>query len=380
MTSLLANRIVFLLACVGLGLTLFLGLAHTSGASVPCGAHNEGVLSGCDKVAQDGWSHIFGISVAFLGTLMYLAVGCLAWFREVVGIDRSVNLMAAMWIILGVGVAVAGMMLGRTYYIIEASCLWCVASHCLTFTAFLVHSFGNASRKPASTPGRVLPWFAFPVMLALAAGVGAGPGWKLLKDQRAKHDGGSIKLDNKQLLVREYSPVLGPPDAKITIVVFSDLHCPICKHWHTWLEKEIHENYEGKVRLVFRNFPIAQLHPHATTAALYGEYARRHNKFWEFVQMNYENQEGVTQEKLQGFLDQLGLDSTEAAGIINDETKLRDYLKNVHQDMDDGMKLGVNQTPWWFIEYPNGDLEYAMGDGIERRVESQKFQTAVREK
>ncbi len=377
----ISNRIVFLLACVGLGLTLFIGIAHTSGVGVPCGEHPEGILSGCDKVANDEWSRVLDIPVAFLGSLMYFAVACLAFLREVIGIPNSPRMRFFIWMILGAGTVVAGMMFGRTYYVINALCVWCTASHILTFCCFAVQTvdLATAKREPLGRPVRRVAWFAFPIAILFFALAGAAPAFVLTYKQKTARKGGRFQNATDAQLYRDYNPVRGNPNAKLVIIEFADMHCQVCAHWNAYLDKKLAEGLESKVKVVFRNFPIASRHPHATTAALFGEYARRHGKFWEFLQMNFDHVEDISQEKLVGFLDKLGLNSSEALGLLDNKTELADYLKNVQQDMADGWKLGVRQTPWWFIQYPNGELEYAIGDGIDARIESDKFQRALQE-
>lgn len=381
---LLSNRIVFLLACVGVAITLYLGFAHTSGASVPCGAQPEGVLSGCDRVAQDAWSRIFGAPIAFYGAAMYIVIAGLAALREAVGIHKTPNIGGAMWFGLGVGAVGAGMLLGRTHFVIGASCIWCLSSHILTFAAFLTQTVGLSSQRSggdtSEAPGRLrIPWVAFPVVLLFAAVAGGGSGAKLLVDQKKELAGGAFENTEQVPITRDYNPVYGDEGAPITIVEFSDLHCPICSHWHSYMKRQMADELKGKVRLVFRHFPIKELHPHATTAALFGVYAHEHGRFWEFADANFENQDGITGERLNELLTEVGLDEADALGLHADERRRKSLLSKVWQDMDDALKLGVRQTPWWFIIYPNGDVEYAIGGGIDERINSAKFKRALAE-
>jgi protein-disulfide isomerase len=86
------------------------------------------------------------------------------------------------------------------------------------------------------------------------------------------------------------SPAKGPNDAKVTIVEFSDFQCPYCKRGYDTM-KQVLTTYQGKVRVVFKDFPLNAIHPKAEKAAEAGVCAADQNKFWEFHDKMFETQE-----------------------------------------------------------------------------------------
>lgn len=85
------------------------------------------------------------------------------------------------------------------------------------------------------------------------------------------------------------APVRGALSAKVTIVEFSDFQCPFCAKAHPTIQ-QILKDYDGKVRVAYKHFPIAQIHPNAQKTAEASECANEQKKFWEYHDMLFENQ------------------------------------------------------------------------------------------
>lgn len=92
---------------------------------------------------------------------------------------------------------------------------------------------------------------------------------------------GAFDPTEKVVSVVDTDNARGPKDAKVTIVEFSDFQCPFCSRVFPTVE-QIMKEYNGKVRLVFKNFPLLSLHPHAQKAAEAAACAKAQGKFWEF--------------------------------------------------------------------------------------------------
>jgi len=87
-------------------------------------------------------------------------------------------------------------------------------------------------------------------------------------------------------------PFKGNPDAPITIIEFSDFQCPFCAQFHSSTLLQIQENYvdTGKVKFVYRDFPIQEIHPNAVPAAVAAECANEQGLFWQYHDKLFENQ------------------------------------------------------------------------------------------
>jgi len=170
----------------------------------------------------------------------------------------------------------------------------------------------------------------------------------------------SVSLDD--------DPVKGDPDAPITIVEFSDFQCPFCARFFTETLPLIEKNYieTGKVKLVYRDFPLPDIHQNAIPAAIAAECADDQGMFWEYHDKIFENQiqwEDLDKQNVvrtfEQFAKELGLD-TESFNTCLESAK---YLEEVQNDLNDGVSYGVAGTPGFFIG--NEKIGYGMVSGAQ---------------
>jgi len=141
--------------------------------------------------------------------------------------------------------------------------------------------------------------------------------------------------------------LLGNPDAPVLIEEFSDFECPACGQVGPALEALIHKNPQ-LARLEFHHFPLSY-HQNAFRAAEAAECANDQGKFWEFAQLNFENQKSLTDDNLKSFADQLGLDRV-AFNACFDGNEKRAWIK---ADIQDGLRRQLSYTPSLYV---NGQL------------------------
>lgn len=139
-------------------------------------------------------------------------------------------------------------------------------------------------------------------------------------------------------------PYFGPLDAPVTIVAFEDFQCPYCKESFMAV-KQVRDKYPDAVRFVFRDFPIEATHPGVIEAHLAAECAHDQDKFWEYHDKLFLNQENQDTASLVQYAKEAGLDITAFTSCL--ENKVPE--KEVQKDLSDGVMLDIAGTPVWFF-------------------------------
>ena len=141
-------------------------------------------------------------------------------------------------------------------------------------------------------------------------------------------------------------PVKGSESAPVTIIEFSEYQCPYCKRFFDQTLSLIEDNYieTGKVKYVFRDFPLS-FHEYAQKAAEASECADEQDKFWEYHDKLFENQNALSVENLKQYARDLGLDTTRFDSCLDSGA----MASEVQKDLDDGSEYGVSGTPGFFI-------------------------------
>jgi protein-disulfide isomerase len=152
----------------------------------------------------------------------------------------------------------------------------------------------------------------------------------------------------------------GNSDAKCTLVEYGDYECPHCGHAYP-IVKRVQKHFGKKLRFVFRNFPLAEMHPHAESAAETAEFAGAHGKFWEMHDGLFENQESLGGSLYLQLAQQLKL-SPEALRVAMES---REFLSRVKNDFTGGARSGVNGTPTFFINGKRHDASFEYEDLVE---------------
>jgi protein-disulfide isomerase len=138
--------------------------------------------------------------------------------------------------------------------------------------------------------------------------------------------------------------ILGPADAPVTIVEFSDYHCPFCKRAEETVEQLL-ARYGDRIRVVFKDFPIGQLHPQAAKAHEAARCAADQGKFWEYHKLLFAGSPQTTTDQLTGIAQRAGMDMSRFEPCLGQAM----HRAAVQQDVDEGTKLGVAATPTFFI-------------------------------
>lgn len=138
--------------------------------------------------------------------------------------------------------------------------------------------------------------------------------------------------------------VQGPADAPLTLVEYGDYQCPSCGAAHAVVQR-LQQSLGNRLRFVFRNFPLTQLHPHALAAAEAAEAAALQGKFWEMHELLFEHQESLEPGSIHAWAEKLGLD-LDKMNVDIGEGAIGGRLVENRQS---GIRSGVNGTPTFFI-------------------------------
>jgi len=165
--------------------------------------------------------------------------------------------------------------------------------------------------------------------------------------------------DKVKAIVIGDSATRGPADAPVTMVEFADFECPSCGNAYPLFEA-IYGHYEGKVRFVFKNFPLPA-HSNAKLAAQAAVAAQKQGQFWRMHHVLFENQTRLTEPDLLAYAEKEGLDM----GKFKTELQAEASMKRIDAEFKQGEELGVNATPTLYINGRHCDLSKLGNPGKE---------------
>ncbi len=154
--------------------------------------------------------------------------------------------------------------------------------------------------------------------------------------------------------VTERDHALGPADAPVTLVEYGDYECPYCARAHP-IVKRVLARVGDRVRFVYRNFPLSEIHPHALHAAEAAEaVAETDGPFWAMHDTLFAHQQRLDDPSLVGYARDVGADADAVAIALAEER----YAERVRAEFIGGVRSGVNGTPTFFINGARLDGEW----------------------
>jgi len=142
-------------------------------------------------------------------------------------------------------------------------------------------------------------------------------------------------------------PTQGQANAPVTIVEFSDYQCPFCQRYWTSVYRTIKRDYieTGKVRYVFRDFPLKSIHPQAVKAHEAAHCAGEHGQYWEMHDLLFTKQKELAVPSLKQYAQTMGIQAEAFADCLESGR----YASDIDQDIAAGTKAGVRGTPSFII-------------------------------
>src|SRR5271165_2710401 len=262
----------------------------------------------------------------------------------------------------------------RSFLILLLICLGCVAQSAPPDLARKierqVRSFYNMPADVKVTVGAIVPSTEWPAYDAVSVTIDGGDGrQKDYKFLLSKDRNTMLRLTKFDLTKDPFAelmskidingrPIRGAKSAKVVLVNFDDFECPFCSRMHETLFPELLKEYGDRVEFVYKDYPLAEIHPWATHAAVDANClaAQNADAYWDFADYIHANQREVSGEKNRdgefAVLDRLA--TTQGQNHNLDQTKLQSCIKAQNDDsikasVHEGESVGVEATPTLFV-------------------------------
>jgi protein-disulfide isomerase/rhodanese-related sulfurtransferase/uncharacterized membrane protein len=333
------RSITFALSLLGLFDSLYLLWVYASPA------HPMVCLGGgCDQVRASRFAHIAGVPTPLFGVVMYGFLALLIFAEPLVAPASGALLRRAVSVIAALGVIASAALTAIEAFIIHAWCVWCVVQALAVTIIFILSLTLLGSRFDDRARSRAAFWrHALVLVLAIVVGSRAFT-WLQSHEEAPVEAAAPSATDVASRLVRPDSHSTGNPQASVTLVEFGDLQCPSCAAAEPEM-RELRRLYHDRVRFVFRQFPLEQVHVYALKAAEASECAARQGKFWESVERFYSANGDLQDESLLRYAAELGLDTAKFQSCLGSGAT----LAVIQRDREDGHALGVRGTPTFFL-------------------------------
>jgi protein-disulfide isomerase len=149
--------------------------------------------------------------------------------------------------------------------------------------------------------------------------------------------------------------VHGTVHAAVTVIEYADFECPSCKVAAP-TPALLLERFPGRIRFIFRNFPLEEAHPHALAAAEAAEAAAAPGKFWPMHDLLFQHQAHLKDTDLYRYAGEAGLDTVRYVAEMKDHV----YLQKVREQIEGGRRSHIRATPTFFVNGVVQDISFGM--------------------
>jgi protein-disulfide isomerase len=148
---------------------------------------------------------------------------------------------------------------------------------------------------------------------------------------------------------------IGPAQAPVAVVEYGDFQCPNCKQAAPAV-KLLLNRFAGRLRFVYRHFPLEEVHPHALQAAESAESADSQGKFWPMHDLLFDNQPHLDRHQLRSYAERLRLDMARYTAEMDN----RVYLHRIRAHTQSGRESGARSTPTFFVDGKIQDVSFGL--------------------
>jgi protein-disulfide isomerase len=321
----------------------------------------------CDDVVTSPYGSLFGVPVSAWGLAFYVVLGVVA-MRARAPRSPARNRARADALALAVGGAAFSLYLGLvSYFVLGMICLLCAGLYAVSLVA-LVAAFALAAPLSRAVDQLRERWQQVrerPAMATMAATTLVAvlflPSWlgaptKLTREEVFKANPGFYDWFTSRPIVETPTSggiSVGKPDAKVTLIEFSDFQCPHCRMAHVML-KDVLPRFGDDVRFVFYNYPLSKDcndampgrgHEHACKAAAAAICADEQGQFKRFSDLLFARQDALEAEKVREYAEEVGLD----LGAYDKCVASAETAARITADVAAGQRSGVVSTPTFFM-------------------------------
>ncbi len=361
-------QIGLLLSILGVGLSLSLSWLHfqldgSDGSYTSFCNVNDSV--NCDQVLSSSFAKLFGIPVANLGLLAYLAFTSVLIAALRSEGSRRFRLVHSAGLGAAGAVVFSGYMAVVSLFVLETICLMCSGLYVVALGLLVVTAMADRRAMKAGDGQASLREYLGVAVSTVA--VAAAAAWissassgnasmtvdEIRSDRADFYDWYTNLPVNRVSTPAGRGNTSGPADAPVTIVEFFDFQCGHCRMNHARL-KELLQRREGEVRIVYRHFPLdpacneiipEPIHPRACRAAEAAEFAGMQGKFVEMADAMFARQSQLFESNLPRIAETAGLDLAEFEACMSDRRTLNDVVS----DCRAGERLDLRSTPTMFF-------------------------------
>ncbi len=199
--------------------------------------------------------------------------------------------------------------------------------------------------KKKPSPFNRFLYFVFPLIFMLGLGLGYLI-WGISGNSQQVNDAQATKETPVRYSVEtDDDPFIGPSNAPVTIIMFSDYQCTFCQKWYLEVMQPLMQNYEGRIRFVYRDFPLSTIHASATTTAEAANCAGDQDKYWAFFEAVFSGTDTLSDVTIQKYATAINLDLDQ----FNQCLSTHKYQAEVEADFSYAAALGVQSTPTFFV-------------------------------
>ena len=181
------------------------------------------------------------------------------------------------------------------------------------------------------------------LFIPVAFFLGLGGGYLLWGGNRTSEAADTEKVRRVDVSTDD-DPSIGPEDAPVTIIEFSDYQCPYCESWYQQVYEQLLASYPGQIRFVYRDLPLS-MHPEALPAAEAADCAGEQGDYWKYHDALFGGQYGLNRAAYEQYAADLGLDTQAFTACLDSHR----YQDEIQADASDAAHVGINSTPTFVV-------------------------------